>query len=185
MSNPTSKPSDALLVKIEAPMELPKISLVNESLKKLKFHLAKFDNVVKIRTTPMLVQKSKDENVNYDYGEIVTKNVELENKNEDLKAQLQDKVFVITSLKYDLRKVKGKEIVDIATQIPSAKTIVPGMFKLDLEPLAPRLLQNREAHLEYLKYTQEQDDILRGIIKQAKAKQPLDSALDFSYKHAQ
>ncbi|GKD07403.1 hypothetical protein Tco_1187088, partial [Tanacetum coccineum] len=29
------------------------------------------------------------------------------------------------------------DIVDIATQIPSATTIVPGMFKLDLEPLAP------------------------------------------------
>ncbi|GJY56170.1 hypothetical protein Tco_0455285 [Tanacetum coccineum] len=48
----TSKLSDALPVKIEAPKELPTISLVNESLKKLKFHLAKFDNVVKIRTTP-------------------------------------------------------------------------------------------------------------------------------------
>ncbi|GKE72890.1 hypothetical protein Tco_1534931, partial [Tanacetum coccineum] len=46
------KPSDALPVKIKAPKELPKISLVNEILKKLKFHLAKFDNVVKIRTTP-------------------------------------------------------------------------------------------------------------------------------------
>nr|GEY13886.1 integrase, catalytic region, zinc finger, CCHC-type, peptidase aspartic, catalytic [Tanacetum cinerariifolium] len=34
------------------PKELPKVSLVNESLKKLKFHLAKFDNMVKIRTTP-------------------------------------------------------------------------------------------------------------------------------------
>ncbi|GKE10695.1 hypothetical protein Tco_1414246 [Tanacetum coccineum] len=35
------------------------------------------------------------------------------------------------------------------------------MFKLDLEPLAPRLMQNREAHIDYLKYTQEQADILR------------------------
>ncbi|GJT09181.1 hypothetical protein Tco_0843643 [Tanacetum coccineum] len=52
MSNPTSKPSDSSLVKIEAPKELPKVSLVNESLKKLKFHLARFDNVMKIRTTP-------------------------------------------------------------------------------------------------------------------------------------
>ncbi|GKC85032.1 hypothetical protein Tco_1140749 [Tanacetum coccineum] len=56
-------------------------------------------------------------------------------KNEDLKAQIQDKVFVITSLKNDLRKIKRKEIVDITAQIPSASTIVPGMFKLDLEPL--------------------------------------------------
>ncbi|GKF42244.1 hypothetical protein Tco_0125586 [Tanacetum coccineum] len=151
-------------------------------------------------------EKSKEENINYDYYEIVTKNVELDNsvanllsenerlcneinhvkqvfkeqfdsikkirvrskeqsdslidklnlrstKNEDLKAQIQDKVFVITSLKNNLRKLKGKEIVDIAAQIPSASTIVPKMFKLDLEPLAPRLLQNKEAHLEYLKYT--------------------------------
>nr|GEV69575.1 hypothetical protein [Tanacetum cinerariifolium] len=40
------------------------------------------------------------------------------------------------------------------------------MFKLDLEPLAPRLLQNREIHLEYLKNTQEQANILQGIVKQ-------------------
>ncbi|GKA50587.1 hypothetical protein Tco_0743660 [Tanacetum coccineum] len=53
------------------------------------------------------------------------------------------------------------------------------MFKLDLEPLAPRLLQNREIHIEYLKYTQEQADILRGIVELAKAKQPLDKELDF------
>nr|GEU41907.1 retrovirus-related Pol polyprotein from transposon TNT 1-94 [Tanacetum cinerariifolium] len=50
-SDPTSKPSDALPIKIKAPKELPKIRLLNESLKKLKFHLAKFNNVVKKRTT--------------------------------------------------------------------------------------------------------------------------------------
>ncbi|GJW65391.1 hypothetical protein Tco_0117275 [Tanacetum coccineum] len=34
-------------VRIEAPSELPKVSLVNESLKKLKYQLANFDKVVK------------------------------------------------------------------------------------------------------------------------------------------
>nr|GEV46003.1 hypothetical protein [Tanacetum cinerariifolium] len=99
---------------------------------------------------------------------------------DDLKAQIQDKVFVITSLKNDLRKIKGKEIVGIAEQKPSANTIVPGMFKLDLVPLATKLLRNKEAHIDYLKHTQEQAGILQGIIKQAKAKQPLDNALDFT-----
>ncbi|GJX39571.1 hypothetical protein Tco_0252874 [Tanacetum coccineum] len=56
---------------------------------------------------------------------------------EDLKAQIQDKVFVITLLKNDLRKLKGKEIVKNVVHIPSANTIAPGMFKLDLEPLPP------------------------------------------------
>ncbi|GJX73494.1 retrovirus-related pol polyprotein from transposon TNT 1-94 [Tanacetum coccineum] len=181
MSNPTSKPFDASHVKIKDPKELPKVSLVNEILKKLKLHLARFDNVVKIMTTPnahteaqiqdkdnticklkdmikSMREKSKEENLKYDYGEIETKNVELENR---------------------------KEIVDIAAQIPSGNTIVPGMFKLDSEPLAPRLLQNREARIDYLKYTQEQAGILWKIVKQAKAKQPLDKELDFAYKHAQ
>ncbi|GKE11368.1 hypothetical protein Tco_1414919, partial [Tanacetum coccineum] len=143
-------------------------------------------------------EKSKEKNVNYDYCEIETKNVELENSvakllsenerlcnkinhvKQDLKAQIQDKVFVITSLKNGLRKVKGKEIVDSAAQIPSANIIVLGMFKLDLELLAPRLLQNRETHIDYLKYTQEQADILQRIVEQAKAKQPSDKALDFT-----
>ncbi|GJR50708.1 retrovirus-related pol polyprotein from transposon TNT 1-94 [Tanacetum coccineum] len=187
--------------------------------------ICKLKNIIK-----SMREKSKKENVKYDYCEIKTKNVELENsvaklilenehlcneinhvkqvfkeqfdsikktrvhtkeqsdslidklnlksaENEDLKAQIQDKIFVITSLKNELRKVKGKEIVDITAQIPSTNTIVPGMFKLDLEPLAPRLLQNRKAHIDYLKYTQEQAYILRGIVEQAKAEQLFDKEL--------
>ncbi|GJW72180.1 hypothetical protein Tco_0129097 [Tanacetum coccineum] len=52
MSNPSTESSDASPVKVEVPSELPKVSLVNESLKKIKLHLAKFNSVVKIRTTP-------------------------------------------------------------------------------------------------------------------------------------
>nr|GEW84092.1 reverse transcriptase domain-containing protein [Tanacetum cinerariifolium] len=36
---------------VEVPKELPKVSMVNSSLKRLKFHLASFDVVVKERTT--------------------------------------------------------------------------------------------------------------------------------------
>ncbi|GKC03595.1 hypothetical protein Tco_0995205, partial [Tanacetum coccineum] len=51
-SNPNTKKSDISPVRIEAPSELPKVSLVNTSLKKLKFHLSKFDTVVKKQITP-------------------------------------------------------------------------------------------------------------------------------------
>ncbi|GJW30637.1 hypothetical protein Tco_0047512 [Tanacetum coccineum] len=133
-----------------------------------------FDSIKKTRVRTKEQSDSLIDKLNLKYAE-----------NEDLKAQIQDKVFAITSLKNDLRKVKGKDIVDIGAQIPSANTIVPGMFKLDLEHLAPRLLQNRKAHIDYLKYTQEQADILWGIVEQAKAEQPLDKELDFACKHAQ
>ncbi|GJT94169.1 hypothetical protein Tco_1083014 [Tanacetum coccineum] len=43
--------------KVEVPKELPKVSMVNTSLKKLKYHLAGFDVVVKERTTPTTITK--------------------------------------------------------------------------------------------------------------------------------
>ncbi|GJT98758.1 hypothetical protein Tco_1094276 [Tanacetum coccineum] len=128
ISNPTSKPSDASPVKIEAPKELPKV------------FKEQYDSIKKTCVRSKEQSDSLIDNLNL-------KSVE----NEDLKAQIQDKVFVITSLKNNIQKIKGKEIVDIATKIPSATTIVPSMFKLDLEPLAPRLLQNRDVHIKYLK----------------------------------
>ncbi|GJX24494.1 retrovirus-related pol polyprotein from transposon TNT 1-94 [Tanacetum coccineum] len=50
--NPIIDQSASLPVKIEAPRELPKVSLVNTSLNKLKYLLSQFDNVVKKRITP-------------------------------------------------------------------------------------------------------------------------------------
>nr|GFD58694.1 hypothetical protein [Tanacetum cinerariifolium] len=42
---------------VEVPMELPRVSMVNSSLKKLKFHLASFDMVDKERTTATTITK--------------------------------------------------------------------------------------------------------------------------------
>ncbi|GJX12229.1 hypothetical protein Tco_0202088 [Tanacetum coccineum] len=245
-SHPNTDQSALSPVKIEAPRELPKVSLVNTSLRKLKYHLGQFDTVVKKRITPNAItegewgfehtktvilneiipflktlkdifnvfdkdllneltmqlnqenfqkdslsnnqnaleipryfknnnlkaqlqakdtticklkehiksmrENNKEEKVKHEMDEIETINIELEHKhgdsliaqlnsksmeNADLKRQIQDKVFVITSLKNNLRKLKGKEIVENAAQLPIATTIAPGMFKIDLEPLAP------------------------------------------------
>nr|GEY96907.1 retrovirus-related Pol polyprotein from transposon TNT 1-94 [Tanacetum cinerariifolium] len=151
ISNPTIESSNKLPVKVEVPSQLPKVSLVNASLKKLKLHLAQFDSVVKKRTTPNArtegeweVFKDQFDSIKKTRVHTTEKRDSLNDKlnlkcavNEDLNAQIQDKVFVITSLKNDLQKLKGKEIVDIAAQTPSAYTIVPRMFKLDFESLAP------------------------------------------------
>ncbi|GJZ13555.1 retrovirus-related pol polyprotein from transposon TNT 1-94 [Tanacetum coccineum] len=58
------------------------------------------------------------------------------------------------------------------------------MFKLDLVSLPPRLLQNRDAHIDYLRHTQEQANTIRELVEQAKVKQPLDTKLDFACKYS-
>ncbi|GKB52306.1 retrovirus-related pol polyprotein from transposon TNT 1-94, partial [Tanacetum coccineum] len=72
-------------------------------------------------------------------------------ENSHLNAQLQEKVFAITTLKNELRKLKGKNVVNTAVSKHNA-TIAPGMFKLDIEPISPRLKNNRDAHEELLVY---------------------------------
>ncbi|GJV24501.1 retrovirus-related pol polyprotein from transposon TNT 1-94 [Tanacetum coccineum] len=46
-------------IKIEAPQELPKVSLVNTSLKKLKYHLGQFNAAVKKQNTPDAITKGE------------------------------------------------------------------------------------------------------------------------------
>ncbi|GJV84600.1 putative ribonuclease H-like domain-containing protein [Tanacetum coccineum] len=71
-------------IKIEAPGELPKVSLVNTSLKKLKYHLGKFDTVVKKRITPDAItegewgESDKKDRVKQDMDEIEIINIELD-----------------------------------------------------------------------------------------------------------
>nr|GEV23695.1 integrase, catalytic region, zinc finger, CCHC-type, peptidase aspartic, catalytic [Tanacetum cinerariifolium] len=61
----------------------------------------------------------------------------------DLNVSLQEKDLVISALRDEVRKLKGKAIVDNAI---TTHTIDPEMLKVDVEPIAPRLLNNRTVH---------------------------------------
>ncbi|GKD46970.1 retrovirus-related pol polyprotein from transposon TNT 1-94, partial [Tanacetum coccineum] len=73
---------------------------------------------------------------------------------------LQEQGLVITALKNDLRKLKGKALVENAV---TKHTIDPNILKINVQPVAPILLNNRTSHSDYLKYTQEQAAILKEI----------------------
>ncbi|GJZ27194.1 hypothetical protein Tco_0571447 [Tanacetum coccineum] len=206
-SHPNTDQSDISLVKIEA----PKVSLVNTSLKKLKYHLRQFETMVKKHITPDAITEGEwgfehtkaiflneiipflkslkdifnvfDKDflnevtevkivfnqmeaavqqcsIDKQCFEIHKKELFLENdrlehcesliaqlnsksmENADLKGQIQEKVFVTTALQNELRKLK--------------------------DPLAHRLWKNRDEHIDYLKYTQEQANILQGIVESSK-----------------
>ncbi|GJR64235.1 hypothetical protein Tco_0010300 [Tanacetum coccineum] len=198
--------------KVEVPKELPKVSMVNISLKKLKHHLAGFDVVVKERTMATTITEDtwgfehtkacfgdeiipfvkalKDifntfdqylideltevQNVFHQMEQAVEQHIleskmvsKLSAENEhlkqtykqlydsikptrirskeqcdalinqvnqnsveisDLNASLQEKVLVITALKNELRKLKGKELAD---NVVTKNTIDPEMLKID------------------------------------------------------
>ncbi|GJW36666.1 hypothetical protein Tco_0059586 [Tanacetum coccineum] len=87
--------------------------------------------------------------------------------------------LIVTTINNDLRKLKGKALVYNAF---TKHTIDPEMLKIDVEQLAPRLLNNRTAHSDYLRHTQEQATILRKVIEQGKSQNPLNNSLDFALR---
>nr|GEU79677.1 retrovirus-related Pol polyprotein from transposon TNT 1-94 [Tanacetum cinerariifolium] len=300
---------------VEVPKELPNVSMVNSSLKKLKFHLASFDMVVKERTTattitegewgfehtkacfrdeiiPFAVEQHcveknkfqdkmndvlkenkrileqamstdivnivmhanmnyasqsqekdtvimklkeriksltgnvKEEKIKRELEEIETINIELDHrvtklvaenehlkqtykqlydsikssrirskeqcddlikqvninsaKNFDLNASLQEKVLVITALKETLSKLKGKAVVNEAITL---HPIDPELLKIDVAPLAPKLRNNRTAHSDYLKHTQEETATLKEIVENERLLNPLNTSLDYACKY--
>nr|GFA31135.1 hypothetical protein [Tanacetum cinerariifolium] len=48
---------------------------------------------------------------------------------------------------------------------------------LDVEPIVPRLRNNRNAHLDYLRHLKESVETIRDIIEEAKVVKPLDRSI--------
>ncbi|GKB89278.1 hypothetical protein Tco_0961550 [Tanacetum coccineum] len=102
--------------------------------------------------------------------------------NNEWQAKLDAKDVSIAKLKKHIENIKGKNVVEKDAIPNNAKVITLGMFNLDLEPLAPRVLNNRDAHIDYIKHSREHADTLWEIVKHARALRPLDSDLDSACK---
>ncbi|GKA92004.1 hypothetical protein Tco_0813929 [Tanacetum coccineum] len=57
------------------------------------------------------------------------------------------------------------------------------MLKIDVEPIAPKLLNNKTAYSDYHRHTQEQVAILREVVEQGKSQNPLNNSLDYACKY--
>nr|GEW93789.1 DNA-directed DNA polymerase [Tanacetum cinerariifolium] len=152
-SSPNPNPS-CTPTKVEVPKELPKSAEKDTVITKLK---------ERIKSLSINVNEDK---IKKDVDEIETTNIELHHRvskliaeNKHLKQtykQHYDSIkptrLIIAAIKDELRKLKGKALVD---NTGSTHTIAPEMLKIDVKPLAPRLLNNRSAHSNYLRLTQE------------------------------
>ncbi|GKA73660.1 retrovirus-related pol polyprotein from transposon TNT 1-94 [Tanacetum coccineum] len=145
----------------------PKLIAENEHLKQTYKQLYKSIKPARIRS-----KEQCDDLIN----QVNLKSVEIS----DLNFSLQEKVLVITALKDDLRKLKGKALVD---NVVTKHTIDPEMLKIDVEPITPKFLNKKTAHSAYIKHTQEEATVLRDLVEQVKLKYSLDHSLESACSH--
>ncbi|GJS42812.1 putative reverse transcriptase domain-containing protein [Tanacetum coccineum] len=184
------------------------LGLVNQSalsfdqlfeLNELKAQSQEKDTVIKKlkERIKSLSGKMNEDKIKKDLEEIETINIELDHRvskliaeNEHLKQtykQLYDSIKLARiqskeqSLKDDLKKLKGKALVDNAVM---KHTIDPEMLKIDVEPITPKLLNKKTAHSAYIKHIQEEATILRDLVKHVKSKYQLDHSLESACRYA-
>ncbi|GJS00674.1 hypothetical protein Tco_0317182 [Tanacetum coccineum] len=171
--------------KVEVLKELLKVSMSPEKdtvIKKLKERIKSLSENVNKDKVKKDIEEIKTINIELDHriskeqcdalvSQVNQKSVEIS----DLNVSLQEKDLVITAFKNDLRKLKGKASVD---NVVTKHIIALEMLKIDVQHIAPGLLNNRTAHSEYLRHTQEEAAILKEIVEQGKSQNPLNNSLD-------
>ncbi|GJT28431.1 hypothetical protein Tco_0908706 [Tanacetum coccineum] len=184
-THPSIESSYTPPVIVDVPNELPKVSLVNASVKKLKFHLTQFDSVVKKRTTPNALE---EDTFNVFDKDLLNEITEVQTVFDQMEVAVQQ-----SSVDKQCLEIAKKEIVlendrllqkfmsqDVLLNVMNSMSLNNDSMNVEMR----KLFQNRDAHIDYLRHTQEQANTLWEIVEQAKAKQPLDSELDFACKYA-
>nr|GEY38210.1 hypothetical protein [Tanacetum cinerariifolium] len=187
---------------VEVPKELPKISMVDSSLKKVKFHLARFDMVVKERTTATAIGTWGFEHIKACFKDeiipfvkalkelfnsfdqfFIAELIEVQNVFSQIeqaveqhyveKNKFQDKMKdVLKENELLLEQAISTDIVNIVVNANVNYAYVP--------QLAPKLRNNRTTHNDYLKHTQEETDTLREIVENERFLNPLNTSLDYA-----
>nr|GEW41445.1 hypothetical protein [Tanacetum cinerariifolium] len=64
-----------------------------------------------------------------------------------------------------------------------SKMLALGMYVIDVEPIPPRIKNNREVHLDYLKHLKESVATLHDIVKGARVEKPFHSSLAYACRY--
>nr|GEX59662.1 reverse transcriptase domain-containing protein [Tanacetum cinerariifolium] len=201
ISNPSTEYSEPSPIKVDVPSELPTVILVNESLKNLKSHLAKFDSVVKTMVTSSalikdLLNEITEVQTVFNQMEAIVQhhsvdkrcleiaNKKVLNKNDRLlnliiSRDIANIVVVNASVNVNA-SVDVNHFVNAIEKCNNCLDLEAKLIKqhnmVDPMILAPKAKHNRDTHIYYLKHTIEQAAILREIVKRTKSLYPLDSA---------
>nr|GEU42385.1 retrovirus-related Pol polyprotein from transposon TNT 1-94 [Tanacetum cinerariifolium] len=89
---------------------------------------------------------------------------------------------LITEIQNLKAQLKGKTKC-VTVEPVNPKVLAPGMYAIDVEPIPPRLKNNRDAHFDYLKHLKESVETVREIIEEARLEKPLDNVLASACSH--
>nr|GEV58864.1 hypothetical protein [Tanacetum cinerariifolium] len=79
-----------------------------------------------------------------------------------------EQVMVLTTENVNLKAQILDTVNSVNKDHVKPKVLAPGKYVINVEPLVPRLKNNKEAHLDYLRHLKESVETIREIVKEAK-----------------
>nr|GEZ53195.1 retrovirus-related Pol polyprotein from transposon TNT 1-94 [Tanacetum cinerariifolium] len=172
----TDEPNLSGTTIVEVPNELPKVSMelftsfdqwLIDEVTEVQNVFTQMELAVEQHCEEKSKVQNKMENVLQENDRLLTQALSVE----------IEKVFVITALKEQLDKLKGKAVI---TKAVSLNPIDPKLLKVDVTPVVPKLRKNRTAHTNYIRHTQEEAATLRKIVKSERLLSLLNTSLDYA-----
>ncbi|GKE85767.1 hypothetical protein Tco_1559509 [Tanacetum coccineum] len=90
--------------------------------------------------------------------------------------------FMLTKIECLKAQLKSKVSCIISDSV-KPKVLAPGMYVIDVEPIHPRLKNNKSAHLNYINHLKESVETVREIVEEARVVKPLDNALNYACQY--
>nr|GEY22211.1 integrase, catalytic region, zinc finger, CCHC-type, peptidase aspartic, catalytic [Tanacetum cinerariifolium] len=125
----------------------------------------------------------RDKNHNNNHDELVNRFSNLEHYKElydsikITRAKHIEQAMALTNENVNLKAQILDTVNSVSKEHVKPKVLAPGKYAIDVEPIVPRLRNNKEAHLDYLRHLKESVETIRDIVEEAKVVRPLDSSI--------
>nr|GEZ25610.1 retrovirus-related Pol polyprotein from transposon TNT 1-94 [Tanacetum cinerariifolium] len=155
------------------------IRQLKKQLSKLQVTSSDIERIVKVRTTDSQLTKVTDPVTN-----LQAQNDLLRAENDKVKQhykELYDSIKITRAKHIEQVTKLTAENVTLKTSVSKAKVQPPVLTQtkhaIDVERIVPRLRNNRDAHLDYLRHLKESVETIRDIVEEAKVVRPLDRSI--------
>nr|GFA83605.1 hypothetical protein [Tanacetum cinerariifolium] len=155
------------------------ICQLKKQLSKLQVTSSDTERTVKVRTTDSQLTKVTDPVTN-----LQAQNDLLRAENDKVKQhykELYDSIKITHAKNIEQVTKLTAENVTLKSSVNKAKVQPPVLTRTKhavyVEPIIPRLRNNRDVHLDYLRYLKESVEIIRDIVEEAKVVRPVDRSI--------
>nr|GEV59296.1 hypothetical protein [Tanacetum cinerariifolium] len=88
-----------------------------------------------------------------------------------------EQVAALTTKNVNLKAQTLEKVNSVSKDQVKPKVLARGKHVIDVELIAPRLRNNRDAHLDYLRHLKKSVETMRDIVEEAKVVRPLDRSI--------